>query len=254
MRGVRVDGREPRGDRRRGSSPGSASWANVGRTIPGLAEPRDGPLVHVRRRRARAPGPAVASASSRASAPARTPSGPNGPPSSGRTAGSRSRPPAYDCARRACPARAGWPPAAGKDGPWSSSSTAGRSRVEVGPDDTLLDLLRGRLGLRSMKDGCAPEGSCGACTVIVDGRAVVSCAQSAARVGGTDVETLEGLPAATRRGWADAFARGGALAVRLLLARDRDEGRGAAAPRAGPLAPRRWRGPWPGTSAGARGT
>ena len=49
------------------------------------------------------------------------------------------------------------------------------------------------MGLRSMKDGCAPEGSCGACTVIVDGRAVVSCAQPAERFEGRSIETLEGL-------------------------------------------------------------
>ena len=47
--------------------------------------------------------------------------------------------------------------------------------------ESLLELLRDDLGLRSVKDGCAPEGSCGACTVIVDGRAVVSCAQKASR-------------------------------------------------------------------------
>ncbi len=46
-----------------------------------------------------------------------------------------------------------------------------------GPDESLLELLRERFGARSVKDGCAPEGSCGACTVIADGRAVVSCAQ-----------------------------------------------------------------------------
>ena len=57
----------------------------------------------------------------------------------------------------------------------------------------------GDCGLRSMKDGCAPEGSCGACTVIVDGRAVVSCAQPASRVDGRSVLTLEGLPATSRR-------------------------------------------------------
>jgi aldehyde oxidoreductase len=82
--------------------------------------------------------------------------------------------------------------------------------VEVEPDDSLLDLLRGPLGLRSMKDGCAPEGSCGACTVIVDGRAVVSCAQPASRVAGRTVETLEGLAPAVRDAWADAFASTGA--------------------------------------------
>ncbi len=51
--------------------------------------------------------------------------------------------------------------------------------VRPAPGASLLEVLRGELGLRSMKDGCAPEGSCGACTVIVDGRAVVSCAQPA---------------------------------------------------------------------------
>jgi xanthine dehydrogenase molybdenum-binding subunit len=80
----------------------------------------------------------------------------------------------------------------------------------VRPDASLLDLLRGEFGLRSMKDGCAPEGSCGACTVIVDGRAVVSCAQPAARVAGRSVETLEGLPAETRELWAAAMTATGA--------------------------------------------
>lgn len=82
--------------------------------------------------------------------------------------------------------------------------------IEAAPDDSLLDVLRGTLGLRSMKDGCAPEGSCGACTVIVDGHAVVSCAQPAGRIAGRAVETLEGLPKATRATWADAFASTGA--------------------------------------------
>ncbi len=75
---------------------------------------------------------------------------------------------------------------------------------------SLLSLLRDELGLRSMKDGCAPEGSCGACTVIVDGRAAVSCAQPAERAAGHDVETLEGLPEPVRDAWADAFVTTGA--------------------------------------------
>lgn len=78
------------------------------------------------------------------------------------------------------------------------------------PDASLLELLRGEFGLRSMKDGCAPEGSCGACTVMVDGRAVVSCAQPAARFAGRSVVTLEGLPAETRDLWADAMTATGA--------------------------------------------
>ncbi len=82
--------------------------------------------------------------------------------------------------------------------------------VDVGQGETLLDLLRERLGLRSMKDGCAPEGSCGACTVIVDGRAAVSCAQKATRVEGKQVVTQEGLPEQERRLWADSFVAAGA--------------------------------------------
>ncbi len=82
--------------------------------------------------------------------------------------------------------------------------------VEAAEGDSLLDILRGPCGLRSMKDGCAPEGSCGACTVIVDGHAVVSCARPSSRVAGRIVETLEGLPSNTRAGWADAFAATGA--------------------------------------------
>jgi aldehyde oxidoreductase len=78
------------------------------------------------------------------------------------------------------------------------------------PDASLLELLREDCGLRSMKDGCAPEGSCGACTVMVDGRAVVSCAQPADRVAGKTVVTLEGLPPAARQAWSSTFAQKGA--------------------------------------------
>jgi len=82
--------------------------------------------------------------------------------------------------------------------------------VTIEPGTSLLELLRDQLGLRSMKDGCAPEGSCGACTVMVDGRAVVSCAQPAERVAGRHVETLEGLGGDVRDLWADAFTATGA--------------------------------------------
>ncbi len=82
--------------------------------------------------------------------------------------------------------------------------------VDSAPGRSLLDVLRTDCGLRSMKDGCAPEGSCGACTVIVDGHAVVSCARPAERVAGRSVETLEGLPAGVRDLWADAFVATGA--------------------------------------------
>jgi selenium-dependent xanthine dehydrogenase len=85
-----------------------------------------------------------------------------------------------------------------------------QEEVQVGASVSLLDLLRDTFGLRSMKDGCAPEGSCGACTVLVDGRAVVSCAQPATRFANRHVLTLEGLADETRAGWADAFVECGA--------------------------------------------
>ena len=75
---------------------------------------------------------------------------------------------------------------------------------------SLLELLRDDFGLRSMKDGCAPEGSCGACTVLVDGHAVVSCAQKATRVDGKSVVTQEGLGEDERRVWAESFVSAGA--------------------------------------------
>jgi aldehyde oxidoreductase len=87
----------------------------------------------------------------------------------------------------------------------------GRPVSTAGPADRpLLEVLRDDLGLRSMKDGCAPEGSCGACTVLIDGRPVVACAQPIGRVGGRRVETLEGLPELVRAQWARAFTEAGA--------------------------------------------
>ena len=75
---------------------------------------------------------------------------------------------------------------------------------------SLLELLRDDFGLRSVKDGCAPEGSCGACTVLVDGKAVVSCAQKATRVEGKHVVTQEGLGDDARQAWAKSFVAAGA--------------------------------------------
>lgn len=82
--------------------------------------------------------------------------------------------------------------------------------TEVPEDATLLEVLREGCGLTSVKDGCAPEGSCGACTVLVDGKAVVSCARPSARFEGRAVVTQEGLSAERRREWADCFVAAGA--------------------------------------------
>jgi len=75
---------------------------------------------------------------------------------------------------------------------------------------SLLEVLREGCGVTSVKDGCAPEGSCGACTVIVEGKAVVSCAQPASRFEGRSVTTQEGLAEADRERWAHAFVAAGA--------------------------------------------
>ncbi len=82
--------------------------------------------------------------------------------------------------------------------------------AEPAEDTSLLELLRTELGVRSVKDGCAPEGSCGACTVIVEGRAVVSCAQKATRFEGKHVTTHEGLSEEERRRWSESFVAAGA--------------------------------------------
>lgn len=78
------------------------------------------------------------------------------------------------------------------------------------PDDgaSLLEALRDRLGLRSPKDGCSPQGQCGCCTVLVDGAPRVACVTPARRVAGRHITTGDALPDAER--WADAFCATGA--------------------------------------------
>lgn len=58
---------------------------------------------------------------------------------------------------------------------------------------TLRDLLREKLGLTSVKDMCHGEGACGSCSVILDGRPVLSCLTLAVDCDGKSVETAEGI-------------------------------------------------------------
>ncbi|MDX8449080.1 (2Fe-2S)-binding protein [Mesorhizobium sp. USDA-HM6] len=60
------------------------------------------------------------------------------------------------------------------------------------PDETLLDVLRDRLGLTGAKEGCG-TGDCGACSVILDDRLVCSCLVLGAEAEGRQIETIEGM-------------------------------------------------------------
>ena len=97
------------------------------------------------------------------------------------------------------PSAANPAPAVAQGTPARSGSVAlkveinGRRRaVEVDARTSLLDVLREQLGLTGTKKGC-DQGQCGACTVHVDGRRVVSCLTLAAQVDGRRVTTIEGL-------------------------------------------------------------
>lgn len=64
--------------------------------------------------------------------------------------------------------------------------------VLADPRDTLLDLLRDRLGLTGTKEGCS-NGNCGTCTVLVDGLPVNACLMLAVETPGHEIVTIEGL-------------------------------------------------------------
>lgn len=64
--------------------------------------------------------------------------------------------------------------------------------LAVEPYETLLDVLRNKFGLTGTKMGCG-KGECGACTVNINGRAILSCLTLAAQVDGKEILTIEGL-------------------------------------------------------------
>ena len=75
----------------------------------------------------------------------------------------------------------------------------------------LLSALRNGLSVTSPKDGCSPSGQCGACTVLIDGKAVASCLVSLEKAEGKTITTLEGFEEVERDRYANAFAATGAL-------------------------------------------
>ena len=75
----------------------------------------------------------------------------------------------------------------------------------------LLAALREELDITSPKDGCSPTGQCGCCTVLVNGKAVVSCQTPLSKVAGGTVTTLEGVDEEERSRYSQAFAACGGL-------------------------------------------
>jgi len=83
-------------------------------------------------------------------------------------------------------------------------------QVDCDPGATLFEVLRA-LGLNGVKQGCDREGMCGACTVLLDGEAVLSCITPAPRAAGREVTTIEGLgdpgrPHVIQKAYVDAGA------------------------------------------------
>ena len=64
--------------------------------------------------------------------------------------------------------------------------------VQIDPAETLLHVLREKLGLTGTKEGCG-EGDCGACTILVNGKSVNSCIYPAIQADGNEILTVEGV-------------------------------------------------------------
>jgi xanthine dehydrogenase molybdenum-binding subunit len=79
------------------------------------------------------------------------------------------------------------------------------------PGMHLLEVLREECGIVSAKNGCAPEGACGCCLVLIDGTPALSCLRKPEQMAGKSVVTLEGLPETTRRAIGEAFVLEGGV-------------------------------------------
>src|SRR5213594_4626854 len=79
------------------------------------------------------------------------------------------------------------------------------------PGMHFLEVLREECGVVSAKDGCAPEGTCGCCLVLIDGHPALSCLRKPEQMEGREVVTVEGLSEDTRRVLGDAFVLEGGV-------------------------------------------
>jgi aerobic-type carbon monoxide dehydrogenase small subunit (CoxS/CutS family) len=100
----------------------------------------------------------------------------------------------------ATPAAAAAPPAASQlvqpsaeDGTIELTVNGGKYRFNVEPHCNLRQLLRDEIGLTSIKDWCGGQGACGSCTVIMNGRPILSCLTLARECSGATIETAEGI-------------------------------------------------------------
>ncbi|MBV8903808.1 MAG: selenium-dependent xanthine dehydrogenase [Acidobacteriia bacterium] len=74
-----------------------------------------------------------------------------------------------------------------------------------------LEVLREECGVTSVKNGCAPEGACGCCAILVDGQPVLACLRKPEHIQGHEVVTLEGLPERMRHVLSEAFVLEGGV-------------------------------------------
>ena len=79
------------------------------------------------------------------------------------------------------------------------------------PGMHLLEVLREECGIVSAKNGCAPEGACGCCLVLIDGTPALSCLRKPEQTEGREIVTLEGLPEDVRKRMGDAFVLEGGV-------------------------------------------
>jgi selenium-dependent xanthine dehydrogenase len=78
-------------------------------------------------------------------------------------------------------------------------------QLQARPEELLLDVLRERFKITSVKNGCAPQQQCGACVALVDGVPKTSCALDMDKVQGKEILTLEGISEEERELFANAF-------------------------------------------------
>lgn len=88
--------------------------------------------------------------------------------------------------------------------------TLNNKKIKVEKDMNLLEFLRDEQNLTSVKNGCS-EGVCGACTILLNGRAVRSCILKISKVNGKNITTIEGFSKRERNVFAYCFAKAGAV-------------------------------------------